>query len=159
MTENPETIAYALKLQPDAINAKDRHGDTPLQFLFRVEKFGRTNREIMDMLIRNGADITIHGGGGETPLHNAIRIHALEAVKYLIDQGANINAQDDSGFAPLHRAVAGFAPSLETIEYLLEHGADLVVVHVSPDPEVEGKLLVLWKAPNHAPRPAATKRR
>ena len=33
----------------------------------------------------------------------------------------------------------------------LEHGADLVVVHVSPDPEVEGQLLVLRKAANHAP--------
>ena len=51
----------------------------------------------------------------------------LTATRYLVEElGADVNARDVNGFSPLHHAAS--RGDVEVIEYLLEHGADPLVV-------------------------------
>jgi ankyrin repeat protein len=51
----------------------------------------------------------------------------LPAVRYLVEEvGADVNARDENGYSPLHNAAS--RGDIEVIQYLLEHGADPMVV-------------------------------
>jgi ankyrin repeat protein len=51
----------------------------------------------------------------------------LAATRYLVEElGADVNARDVNGFSPLHHAAS--RGDVAVIEYLLEHGADPLVV-------------------------------
>lgn len=97
--------------------------------------------KVCDFLIRHGADVNKpNKETGETALHNAIakagRPYYLHVIRLLVEQGADVNActipgketgafmRDvrTKGESPLHRAAA--YSDEETIEYLLENGAD-----------------------------------
>ena len=116
-----------------------------LSSLDRNEELGNAaffgHWKVCDFLLRHGDDAR-HADPetGETPLHNALakagRPHFLFVIRLLVEHGADLNArtipgQDTGAFmrdvrtrgeTPLHRAAA-YADA-ETIEYLLQHGAD-----------------------------------
>ncbi len=94
-----------------------------------------------DFLLLHGADPRASDPQtGETPLHNALakagRPHHLYVVRLLVERGADVNARTIPGMetgafmrdvrtkgeTPLHRAAA--YASVETVEYLIEAGAD-----------------------------------
>ena len=58
-------------------------------------------------------------GGGETPLHEAVRYGHLEVVRQLLEKGANPNARGTNEFSPLHLV---HDPAIVPI--LLDAGAD-----------------------------------
>ena len=97
--------------------------------------------KVCDFLIRHGADVNAaNKETGETALHNAIakagRPYYLHVIRLLVEHGADVNALTipgketgafmrdvrTKGESPLHRAAA--YSDAETIEYLLENGAD-----------------------------------
>jgi len=97
--------------------------------------------KMCDFLLSRGADPRVRvPDTGETPLHNALakagRPHHRFVVRLLIEHGADVNARTipgretgafmrdvrTRGETPLHRAAA-YADA-ETIEFLLENGAD-----------------------------------
>jgi len=61
---------------------------TPLLYAtLRADAENRT--EVMDLLVRSGADVSYADGNGESPLLHAIVMTDTEAVRLLLDNGAN----------------------------------------------------------------------
>jgi ankyrin repeat protein len=104
-----------------------------------ARRFGRGG----DQEDKSGLPPVPTGGPGVHPIHAASGVgygegfaanshsHApdswLAAVRYLVEEhGADVNARDLNGYAPLHHAAA--RGDNELIEYLVAHGADVMVV-------------------------------
>jgi ankyrin repeat protein len=71
-----------------------------------------------------GADLSVRGGDGFTPLHLAAFFGGAEAVRAILATGADPNADADNTFKvrPIHSAVA--VRDHEAARALLEAGAD-----------------------------------
>lgn len=97
--------------------------------------------KVCDFLISQGANVNARVvATGETPLHHALakagRPYFFYVVKLLVEHGADVNAKTIAGMetdafmrdvrtkgeTPLHRAAA--YSDEQTIEYLIQHGAD-----------------------------------
>jgi len=78
---------------------------------------------IVELLIENGADVSISNKFGYTALHASTRGNHIEVSKVLVAAGADVNAVDDKGRTPLF--LAAEENSLEHVRLLKEHGADL----------------------------------
>ncbi len=117
-------------------NVRDDKGWTPLHVV-------RYDEALVTALIEAGAEVeartppTSHRfGGGETPLHVAVRLWDkthLPAVKALLAAGANPNAADRQGCTPLHRAIRSYGTAkgrsdmlrdAELVRILLAAGAN-----------------------------------
>jgi predicted Fe-Mo cluster-binding NifX family protein len=90
-----------------------------------VRFVGNGNIEIAKMLLENGADKTVAGGDGWTPLHNASWGGHLEVVKMLLEKGVDITVATRDGSTPLHNASQN--GHLEVVKILLEKGANTTV--------------------------------
>jgi ankyrin repeat protein len=109
----------------------------------------RSNREMIDILLRAGADINARTDwwagsfgvlddaarpdrdpglatflikrGAVVDVHAAAHLGMLEKLKELVSANPElVNARGGDGQTPLH-----FAPTIETAQYLLDHGADI----------------------------------
>ena len=100
------------------MNARDVNGRTPLYIA--VEE---GHREIVEILIWEGADVNGEDKEGRTPLHIAVWKGDLGLVQTLVDFGADVNARDVNGRTPLHIAVE--EGHREIMEMLIREGADV----------------------------------
>ena len=81
-------------------------------------------QEIVQLLLDNGANVTITNDWQETPLHFAASIgDTADILRQIIDKGANVNALDSTQATPLHWAAG--SGSTENIELLLNREADV----------------------------------
>ncbi len=77
--------------------------------------------DVVDVLLKNGADVNARDTLGETPLFLAARKGFETIVKSLLDHGADANAKTRRGCTPLHAAAdSGLA---EIVALLLARGA------------------------------------
>lgn len=86
--------------------------------------------EAVQVLLENGADPTIVDHDALTPLMNAAENGTVATVKALVDHVNDpiyVNAMSNTGFTAL--IIAAAHGHVETIEYLLEKGADVDAVH------------------------------
>jgi len=115
---NIEAVKQAIAAGAD-VNAKDKHGNTPLDLAAR-----EGHKEVAELLIANGANVNAKTNGGWTPLHYAAKEGHKEVVELLIAEGANVNAKDDIiGRTPLYQAASqGYK---EIAELLIAKGADV----------------------------------
>ena len=86
--------------------------------------------DVMDVLLRHGADIDGRGSGGLTALHFAAITFKLEALQLLVDRGACVSATDERGGTSLMAVLSNFLPcrvmddhKLAVVACLLEAGA------------------------------------
>lgn len=100
-TENAYTPSYSL---------------TPLHF---AALNGHVN--VVELLIRNGADVNAKDDSGLTPLHLASGGGYEEIVKLLSNSRADVNAKDSKDVAPLHFAAEG--GYLNIVQLLISEGA------------------------------------
>jgi ankyrin repeat protein/Tol biopolymer transport system component len=144
-------VMAILKQQPDALNAGDSLGMTPLnlaaysghsnlakellargadwrigdrensQPIHNAAIAGRTN--IVELLVSKGADIDAQDRNGETALRYASAYRQLETARWLIEHGANTNLANLRLETPLH--TAALSSNLELARLLIEHGANL----------------------------------
>jgi ankyrin repeat protein len=100
------------------INATDGRGHSVL-FL------GMSNHpEITNYLIRSGADVTVKGGWGTTPLHKAVEYDHTETIKLLILAGADSTAENDFGDTPLNRARGQYGPHSDLVHFMMNGGPE-----------------------------------
>ena len=82
------------------------------------------NAEVMEPLIKAGADVNAKTGNGTTPLMFAAASGNTDAVKMLLDRGADVNAQESTrGLNASMFAAASDRASV--IDLLASRGADL----------------------------------
>ncbi len=94
---------------------------TPLMFSSRYN----SNRQVIQVLLDNGADIDARDEDGRTVLmlasaHNSNK----EVIQTLIDNGADVNAGDRNGVTALMLASAHNS-NKEVIQTLIDNGADV----------------------------------
>jgi len=76
----------------DDINIQNKYGWTLLHIAIR-----RDNKEMVEFLLDNGADIDKTDGVGWTPLMEAIMDDKAELCKYLVDKGADKSIANQRG--------------------------------------------------------------
>ena len=79
--------------------------------------------EIINILLKEGADLNYSVDGGETPIHLAARNGLIHPVEFLLGHGVDPNLRTADGDTPLHWA--SFRGSSEVIGILLKSGADI----------------------------------
>ncbi len=91
--------------------------------LFRKPKIEREKiiLEILDLLLKNGANINATDGQSNTALLLAVKENLPIVVEWLISKGADINNRNKLGDTPLKLAIMNDQKEIE--EYLRQHGA------------------------------------
>ncbi|MBN8827726.1 MAG: ankyrin repeat domain-containing protein [Sphingobacteriia bacterium] len=106
------------------VNHQDIEANTAFFHLF----FFRDQLEDwVNLLINNGADVTIANRYGNTPLHVAINYPNTPIPQLLINNGADKEAKNIFGDTPLFTAVKN--KNLAGVELMLNNGAELDVVN------------------------------
>ena len=102
------------------VDAKDDAygGQTPLHVAAN-----RGHKEVVELLIANGADVNAKGVDEWTPLHGVVDYGNEEIVALLIAEGADVNAKDKYESTPLH--IAATMSRKEIIKLLIAKGADM----------------------------------
>jgi ankyrin repeat protein len=99
-----------------------------------------SSMRVLTVLKEKGANINERGWNNRTALHLAALASTPVTIPGLLDWGLDINAQDDEGLTPLMYAVkfnatqpgiitTGKLPPLETVQILLEKGADCFITN------------------------------
>lgn len=110
----PELVTLLIELGPRGIL-------DPLVYLAMAAEYG--DLAVVMPFIDHGADI--NAGSGE-PLRSAAQAKKLEVVRLLLERGADPNAKDPmGGWTALMESAYLSSPSLEIVELLLSHDADV----------------------------------
>jgi ankyrin repeat protein len=97
-----------------------------------------TDVDMLQFLLKHGADVNFQQDDFGTPLHLAVYHRRPEVARVLLEHKADINSQNNSGTTPLymllkhaHESDFGQLSRLESLDFddmfqlLLEHGADV----------------------------------
>lgn len=101
-------------------DATDGNGNTALYDVAATCSF-----DVLETLIRAGADVNFRAPDGSTRLHQAGRRNSdveARAIHTLVQHGAKLDAQDNQGLTPLHAALEG--TMADAARALLDLGAD-----------------------------------
>ncbi|CAB0043471.1 unnamed protein product [Trichogramma brassicae] len=124
-----EIVEEFLELGQDPNCLWTETGDSPLHLALYFKR-GYQAGEIMDLLLRHGADPNWANKGGLTPLHvickNCEDVRLMKTFFEITDENHQtilIDAKDNLDRTPLQLAVASLCPDL--VDVLLDRGADL----------------------------------
>ena len=113
---NIEFVKQAIADGAD-VNAKGgQFGGTPL-----YDATWNGHKEVAELLLANGADVSAKNKFGFTPLHNAAMRGHKEIAKLLIAEGADVNAKTKDNTTPLDLATE--YNQTEIADILRKHGA------------------------------------
>ncbi|XP_048242937.1 serine/threonine-protein phosphatase 6 regulatory ankyrin repeat subunit C-like [Haliotis rufescens] len=91
-TGNVEVVKYVLSQDLVDINSRGWYSKTPVMLAA-----WEGHRDVVELLVNNGADVSLVDKGGNNILHYACDEAYLEVVKYVLSQnGVDINARTDS---------------------------------------------------------------
>jgi hypothetical protein len=103
LEQDSEMLSRAISAGADVnFSGPDDDGNTQLHI---AASFGFTN--IVNLLIKAGANVDAINQYGATPLQNSVEFHGrlggknIESIKLLIDAGADVNARDINGSSPI----------------------------------------------------------
>jgi cytohesin len=114
-------VAFA-QTRPAPSESPAKPEEKPTPSLHQAAAAG--DRQQVDKLLPEGANVNERGPWGYTPLHRASMRGNVELAKLLISKGAYVNAPDGrDGMMPLHHAAA--SGNIQSVELLLSKGADL----------------------------------
>ena len=122
-----DLVEYLIANNREHVNAEGGFLVTPL-----VAALAGRHFQTAKILHDNGANPSVGGRNGITPLHSAAYYGEFEMVQELLKLKANVNAQDAYGETPLRyvsrgpRSDLNVAPLLSNVaRLLLEHGANV----------------------------------
>jgi len=118
--------------------AEHKWGDTPLH---RAALHG--DKESVELLIANGADVNAKDKWGWTPLVRAVGYGDKELVELLIANGADVNAKDKWGYTPLLWAI--WNQDKDMMKLLIAKGADVNVTPKDDYPPLHYAVLNKYK--------------
>ncbi|CAH8665820.1 unnamed protein product [Dicrocoelium dendriticum] len=114
-------LACVKRLLEDGVgvNSTDCSGrkSTPLHFAA-----GYGHREVVELLLEHGAEVSARDVGGLIPLHNACSFGHVDVVRLLLAAGSDPNARDCWNYTPLHEAA--IKGKVEVCILLLQSKAD-----------------------------------
>ena len=93
------------------------HDSTPLHMAS-----SRGHLNVVELLLKIGAQHDSRNRSGRTPLHEAARCGQKDVVKLLIDYGTDVDIKYDNGETPL--SCAANRGHMDTVQLLLKMGAD-----------------------------------
>jgi ankyrin repeat protein len=153
---NSDDLPALLRERPELVDATDEHGVSVLLLTLYHRKpearaalleagarIGPLEAAALgDVAKLVGADLSVRGGDGFTPLHLAAFFGGAEAVRAILATGADPDADAENTFKvhPIHSAVA--VGDHASVRALLEAGAD-------PNVEQEGGHTPLTAAIHH----------
>ncbi|XP_067653191.1 ankyrin-1-like [Haliotis asinina] len=89
-------------------------------------------KEVFDILVKTGADLSVTDEDGDNILHVACRGGNAKIVNYILMQNiVHINSKGDGGMTPV--LIAAFHGKKEAFDILVKRGADLSVTDVGGD--------------------------
>ncbi len=150
----PEMFRMVIERSADVDAQMSPDGITPLMFATLVK-----NPEIVEMLLKHGANTEIKDNNGETALIYAIKQNSEEIIEMLIKSGANVNAKSSTGNSLLYWAIRENGEndtiSKKIVETLLDYDAvpndeELVPILKSDylDDALKDKIYNVWKEQN-----------
>lgn len=147
---NLSLVNFLLKHEADP-NVPVDDGYTCLLTAIDTESVSPADTDIVESLIAAGADIHETGTNGWTPLHMAAARGNVPAAQLLIAAGAHVNRRTEIDASETPLMEAAYAGQPETVQLLLDNGADASmedsmndrtaletarVAAAGPDPEV-----------------------
>jgi len=109
-----------LKDNPSLISSKEpEHGYTPLHTVV----IRGADKELIEVLLANHADINAKDDHGWTPLGHAVNLHNEYEAKLLLAHNADIDARDNLGGTALHTVARLGTP--EMAEFLVANKANI----------------------------------
>merc|ERR1712038_1375989 len=86
----------------DEMNARDNNNDTPLHLAAGGPQTWRDSLRVATLLVEEGADVSLKGEYGRTPLHLAAYYNSIKVAKLLLDKSCDERkARDYSNKTPL----------------------------------------------------------
>jgi hypothetical protein len=126
MSSDLELIKKAIANGANVNHVEENTKETPLF------KAITTKIEIIDLLVKAGADVNARNKYDETVLHKACEYEDVELIMYLLGKEADVNAVDDQGKTPLLVALYGYIPDeeerLDIVRKFIEKGANVNVM-------------------------------
>lgn len=86
-------FAYSGKIEDPAPSTREFSNSIPVERKIRIAQY----KEIVNLLLENGADLNIVAHNGNQPIHQAATFGIMTIIKQLIDAGANVNATNYFG--------------------------------------------------------------
>lgn len=123
---NGDLAAVRAMIKSGSINVRGRRGNTPLMY---ASAFG--NAEMMDVILRAGADVNARNDFGASALLWAAS--DLLKVRLLLAAGADVNVRSNAGRTPL-MAAAYADGSLKIVKLLVAKGARIDVKEADETP-------------------------
>ena len=115
-----ETLIDLLLEDRPPFEVSDGRGVTPLMVACGLGELLLATR-----LVRHGADLRATNSASNTALHYAAFFGKAHLISLLIDYGAEIEAKNSQGCTPLHDAVGSPSDPFDTVDQLLQSGANI----------------------------------
>lgn len=93
------------------------------ELLDKTVRQGKADRDVIDFLVKHGAELNSPNAQGNPPLHQSILGGHLVIAKHLVRKGADINVRNSAGHTPLELATEIGERDIERM--LRQYGADI----------------------------------
>ncbi|XP_071111901.1 serine/threonine-protein phosphatase 6 regulatory ankyrin repeat subunit B-like [Haliotis cracherodii] len=122
-----DMVKYVLSQKVADIHSRGNYGRTPL--MMAAEK---GHRQVFDLLVTQGADVTLVDDDGDTILHVASLGGHAEMVKYVLSQKfADINSRGQYGRTPM--MMAAEKGHRQVFDFFMTQGADVTLMDDNRD--------------------------